>query len=155
MRKIRLATVSLFCTLLFLSCGVSASAFAVEFDEQTGMEPVLERAVGIAPVSPQGTYIASGASSITVIGNKKVHIGAETSCYRTMSKVNANVYLYKKSGATVTSGDYNATNTSYVSGGKDVSVAAGYYYVRGGHNVYKDGKAVETAMSCTSTIYVG
>ena len=49
MRKIRLATVSLFCTLLFLSCGVSASAFAVEFDEQTGMEPVLERAVGIAP----------------------------------------------------------------------------------------------------------
>lgn len=155
MRKIRLAIVSLFCTLLFLSCGVSASAFAVEFDGQTGMEPVLERAVGIAPVSPQGAYIASGTCGITIVGSRKVHINTATSCYRTMSKVNANVYLYKKSGATVTSASYNATNTNYVSGGKDVSVAAGYYYVNGGHNVYKDGKVVETAISCTSIIYVG
>ena len=154
--KKRAWAVLFICLLLCMSLSCSASAFVVEFDSQKSMEPVVTQAVGIAPVSPQGAYIAGGSCGITIVGTKKVQLRAETSCYQTMSKVTATVGLYKKSGSDVTSETYSKTITAYVSGNiSSISVAAGYYYAQGGHNVYKSGSLVETVKSSTSTIYVG
>ena len=126
--KILLA-VALCVTSIF---SVDMQANAEEIEKAVPYEFLLtdNTIIGYMQAQTRGVYLSSGTSNINDAGGGKIGAGGATTA-ASKCKVSVNVVVERKVGsswARVTSWTATNTNALFVTTGKTISVASGYYY---------------------------
>lgn len=124
-----LLAVSLCLTSVF---AVNTQVNAEEIDKEVSYESLLteDALVGYTQSQTRGVYLSSGTSIINDAGGGKIGAGGNTTA-ASKCKVTVNVYVERKVGSSwvrVTSWTATNTNALFVTTGKTISVASGYYY---------------------------
>lgn len=108
-------------------------------------------------ISTYGTYLSSGAVTLSDQGSGTIYMAGETYCNRTSDSVQVNLYLDKLvngSWGTIKVIHHTEYNTYYASRGLYMAVDKGYYYrLRGGHVATK-GSTTESTLTGTRSIYI-
>ena len=132
------------CTTSFFTVNMKASA--EETGEEIAYESLLTEDALIGNMQSQtwGVYLSSGTSIINDAGGGKIGAGGNTTA-AIKCKVSVNVVVERKVGSSwvrVTSWTATNTNALFVTTGKTISVASGYYYrVRCNHAAASDGSS--------------
>ena len=140
------------CTTSLFTVNMKASA--QETGEEIAYESLLTEDALIGNMQSQtwGVYLSSGTSIINDAGGGKIGAGGNTTA-AIKCKVSVNVVVERKVGSSwvrVTSWTATNTNALFVTTGKTISVASGYYYrVRCNHAAASDGSS-----SCTSSLWM-
>lgn len=140
------------CTTSLFTVDMKASA--EETGEEVAYESLLTEDALIGNIQSQtwGVYLSSGTSIINDAGGGKIGAGGNTTAAK-KCKVSVNVVVERKVGsswARVTSWTATNTNALFVTTGKTISVASGYYYrVRCVHRASTD-----ASNSCTSSLWM-
>ena len=127
---------------------------AEETGEEVAYESLLTEDALIGNMVSQtwGVYLVDGTSIINDAGGGKIGAGGNTTAAK-KCKVSVNVVVERKVGSSwvrVTSWTATNTNALFVTTGKTISVASGYYYrVRCNHAAASDGSS-----SCTSSLWM-
>lgn len=145
--------------LAFVLCATSLftvdiRANAQETEKEVTYESLLTEDALIGHMQSQtwGVYLVDGTSVINDAGGGKIGAGGATTA-ASKCKVSVNVVVERKVGsswARVTSWTATNTNALFVTTGKTISVASGYYYrVRCTHYASTD-----VSSSCTSSLWM-
>ena len=127
---------------------------AEETGEEVAYESLLTEDALIGNMVSQtwGVYLVDGTSIINDAGGGKIGAGGNTTAAK-KCKVSVNVVVERKVGSSwvrVTSWTATNTNALFVTTGKTISVASGYYYrVRCNHAAASDGSS-----SCTGALWM-
>ena len=123
--------------LTFVLCATSfftvdMKANAKEMEEEVTYESLLTEDALIGNMQSQtwGVYLVDGTSVINDAGGGKIGAGGATTA-ASKCKVSVNVVVERKVGSSwsrVTSWTATNTNALFVTTGKTISVASGYYY---------------------------
>lgn len=122
---------------------------AEETGEEVAYESLLTEDALIGNMVSQtwGVYLVDGTSIINDAGGGKIGAGGNTTAAK-KCKVSVNVVVERKVGSSwvrVTSWTATNTNALFVTTGKTISVASGYYYrVRCNHAAASDGSSSYT-----------
>lgn len=141
-----LLALSLCTTSLFT---VDMKASAEETGEEVAYESLLtdDALIGNMQSQTWGVYLVDGTSVINDAGGGKIGAGGATTA-ASKCKVSVNVVVERKVGSSwsrVTSWTATNTNALFVTTGKTISVASGYYYrVRCNHAAASDGSSSYT-----------
>lgn len=133
---------------------IDIKANAEDIGEEVEYESLLteDALIGYAELKTRGVYLVDGTSTINDAGGGKIGAGGATTA-ASYCKVSVNVVVERKvDGSWVRVTSWTATNTSalFVTTGKTISVASGYYYrVRCVHSASSD-----TSSSCTSSLWM-
>ena len=133
---------------------VNIQANAESIGEDVPYESLLtdNTLIGYMQSQTRGVYLSSGTSNINDAGGGKIGAGGATSA-ASYCKVTVNVIVERKvngSWARVTSWSATKTSALFVTTGKTISVASGYYYrVRCTHYASSD-----SSSSCTSSLWM-
>ena len=141
-----LLAVTLCVTSLF---SVNIQANAEDMGEEVPYESLLteDSLIGHMQSQTWGVYLSSGTSTINDAGGGKIGAGGATSA-ASYCKVTVNVIVERKvngSWGRVTSWSATNSNALFVTTGKTISVASGYYYrVRCTHYAASDSSSSYT-----------
>ena len=118
------------CTTSLFTVDIKANA--QETDEEVAYESLLTEEALIGKMQSQtwGVYLVDGTSIINDAGGGKIGAGGNTTA-ASKCKVTVNVFVERKVGSSwvrVTSWTATNTNALFVTTGKTISVASGYYY---------------------------
>lgn len=133
---------------------VDIQANAEEIEKEVPYESLLTEntLIGYTQSQTRGVYLSSGTSNINDAGGGKIGAGGATTA-ASKCTVSVNVIVERKVGsswARVTSWTATNTNALFVTTGKTISVASGYYYrVRCVHRASTD-----ASNSCTSSLWM-
>jgi len=112
-------------------------------------------------LSTQATqYLASGDSFISYVSSTRVTVGGNTKSYSTVDTIAVDLYLQRWDSAqsqwvdVLYVGRFQNTNTSVVSGSKDVNAVSGYYYRTRANHWISEGGIVEQGSSTSTYIFV-
>ena len=128
---------------------VNIQANAESIGEDVPYESLLtdNTLIGYMQSQTRGVYLSSGTSNINDAGGGKIGAGGATSA-ASYCKVTVNVIVERKvngSWARVTSWSATKTSALFVTTGKTISVASGYYYrVRCTHYAASDSSSSYT-----------
>lgn len=146
--------------LLLLCLGLMGSIAAAEDKEvqrQTGQSMFITRLAENNEITPRGTYLASGYSSIAEVSGRTISVYGSTDCHRTADVVDVTVYLERYNGSSWYTYTSWPTKTGYnayfVSFSTDVTVPKGTYRVRCSHYA-KKGSTEESTTSKTGSLTV-
>lgn len=140
------------CTTSLFTIDIQANA--QETEGEVAYESLLTEDALIGNMQSQtwGVYLVDGTSVINDAGGGKIGAGGATTA-AIKCKVSVNVVVERKVGSSwvrVTSWTATNTNALFVTTGKTISVASGYYYrVRCNHAAASDGSS-----SCTSSLWM-
>lgn len=133
---------------------VDMKANAEDIGEEVEYESLLTEDALIGNIESQtwGVYLASGTSTINDAGGGKIGAGGATTA-ASYCKVTVNVIVERKvngSWGRVTSWSASNSSALFVTTGKTISVASGYYYrVRCTHYASTDASS-----SCTGALWM-
>ncbi|MEA4900878.1 hypothetical protein [Desulfitobacterium sp.] len=101
--------------------------------------------------------IIGGECSITDYGNGNINISGDTSTAYAVTQIGVTLHLQYLSGGnwyTLNTYTYTKNNSSYVSGGRSLSVSKGYYYRVAADHTSLYGDINEKGISYSEALYI-